>query len=360
MTSDGNRVTVHDRRRADRRRRSGPHLVPALAVGLGGLLLRAVWRRARALDLDGQVVVITGSSRGLGFLVARQFALGGARLVICARGTEELEQARRRLEEISPHVLAVQCDVADPAQVRRLIDQATASFGRVDVLVNNAGIITVGPRQTQTQEDYEQAMNIMFWGIYHAVQAVLPQMLARRSGRIVNVTSIGGKVSVPDLLPYSCAKFAAVGLSEGLGAALAKEGIAVTTVVPGLMRTGSHVNARFKGRHRLEYALFSLAASLPFTSIDAAGAARQIVEATRRGDPEVVLGPQAKAMALLHGVAPGLMVDILGLVNRLLPGPGGIGQRAVTGEESQSPFSRRAMTLLGQWNPHGDNEMAGR
>lgn len=100
-------------------------------------------------------------------------------------------------------------------------------------------------------------------------------MRARRRGRIVNITSIGGKVGMPHLLPYTCAKFATVGLSEGLRAELGREGIRVTTIVPGLMRTGSHLKAMFRGQHEQEFTWFSLGASLPLVSMGAERAARQ-------------------------------------------------------------------------------------
>ncbi len=219
-------------------------------------------------------------------------------------------------------------------------------FGQIDVLVNNAGTIAVGPMDVMTVEDYEQAMRVHFWGPLYAVLAVLPEMKRRGTGRIVNVSSIGGKISVPHLLPYSASKFALVGLSEGLRAELREDGILVTTVCPGLMRTGSPRNASFKGRHEAEYAWFKISDSLPLTSINARRAARQIIDAARHGDSEVVLTVQAKAAALFHGVFPGLTADILGLVNRLLPEAGGIGTRRAKGRASESELSRSWLAAL--------------
>ena len=160
----------------------------------------------------------------------------------------------------------------------------TERFGRMDVLVNNAGIISVGPAQAMTRQDFAEAMDVDFWGTLNPILAVLPQMRERRGGRIVNITSIGGKVSVPHLLPYSCAKFAATALSEGLRAELARDGIVVTTIVPGLLRTGSYDQALFKGDHAGEYDWFSVSDNLPGQSISAERAAREIVRATRRGE----------------------------------------------------------------------------
>src|SRR5437764_6019203 len=293
----------------------------AAALGLGVAGNRFL-QRLRAIDLTGKVVLITGGSRGLGLALAEEFTHQGARLVLCARNESELERARRKIVAMGAEVLTIPCDITDREQVQRTVDQAATRFGQIDVLVNNAGIITMGPLQAQTLKDFEESMAVMFWGSIYPTLAVLPTMVERQSGHIVNITSIGGKVSVPHLLPYSCAKFAQVGFSEGLHAELAKEGIHVLTVVPGLMRTGSPPNAFFKGQHRIEYALFNLLDTLPFTSISARKAAKQIVHATKRGDAEIILSIQAQLAVRFHGLFPGVTADVLGLVNRLLPGSG--------------------------------------
>jgi NAD(P)-dependent dehydrogenase (short-subunit alcohol dehydrogenase family) len=199
--------------------------------------------------------------------------------VLAARDVAELRRARENVQALGAEVLSVLCNVTDRDQVRRLIGAAVERFGRIDILINNAGAMTVGPVETMRIEDFEQAMAVMFWGTVYPTLELLPHMRTRRAGHIVNITSIGGKMSVPHLLPYSAAKFAALGFSQGLHAAQASAGLHVLTVVPGLMRTGSHVNAKFKGQHRKEFAWFSLAASLPITSIAVDDAAREIVSA---------------------------------------------------------------------------------
>lgn len=270
-------------------------------------------------ELAGQVALVTGGSRGLGFILARELAREGCRVAICARDREVLDKARAALEAEGAQVAAIPCDISDQAQVNRMVEEVAGRFGPVDILVNNAGIIQVGPVETMEVQDFQKAMDVMYWGTLYPILAVLPSMRRRHGGRIVNITSIGGKVSVPHLLPYNAAKFASVGLSEGLGAELAKDGISVTTIVPGLMRTGSYINALFKGRQEWEYSWFSAGDSLPFISMDAERAGRQIVEAARKREAVRVLSLPAILLARFHGLFPGLTVRILALVNRLLP-----------------------------------------
>lgn len=330
-----------------------------VAAGAGALLAaRAVVRKWSEYDLRGKNVLITGGSRGLGLVMAREFAAEGARVAICARDVEELERARAELSGKGAQVLAVPCDVTERTQVKELVDITRDHFGSIDVLVNNAGVIQVGPVEVMTIEDYEEAMKTHFWGPLYTTLAVLPEMRQRRQGRIVNISSIGGKISVPHLVPYSASKFALVGLSEGLRAELRRDGVVVTTVCPGLMRTGSPRNATFKGKHRAEYAWFSISDALPVSAMSAERAARQIISACKRGDAEVILSIQAEMVARFHGLFPGLTADLLGMVNYLLPGAGGIGKRRAKGKDSQSAWSPSLLTVLNEKAAEQNNEIA--
>lgn len=327
------------------------------AAGAGAALaIRAFVRKATEYSMRDRVVLITGGSRGLGLVMARQLASEGAYLAICARDEEELARANEDLNWRT-RVLALPCDVSNQSQVQDMVSAVEDHYGRIDVLINNAGVIQVGPMEVMTLEDYEEAMKIHFWAALYTTLAVLPEMRRRREGRIVNISSIGGKISVPHLLPYSASKFALVGLSEGLRAELAKDGIVVTTVCPGLMRTGSPRNATFKGQHRAEYAWFAISDALPVTSMKAERAARQIITACKHGDVEVVLTIQAKLAALFHGVFPGLTADILGIVNELLPGAGGIGTGRVKGKESESDLAPSWLTMLSDNAARENNEI---
>jgi short-subunit dehydrogenase len=173
--------------------------------------------------------------------------------------------------------------------------------------------------ENMTLSDYEQAMAVHFWGPLSLINAVVPHMKALGHGRIVNIASIGGKVAVPHLLPYVGSKFALVGLSEGLRAELIKNRIYVTTVSPGLMRTGSHLHASFKGQQKKEYALFALANASPLLSTSSQAAARAIVEACRYGKAEITITPQARLLRIVNALCPGLVAESLGIVSRWLP-----------------------------------------
>lgn len=301
-------------------RRFGDILPLTAMIGVG-LALRELIARAREEDLSGQVALITGGSRGLGLAVARELAGEGCRLTICARDVDELERAASELERAGAEVLAITCDVANEQDVQTMVDQVMARYGRIDLLITNAGVIEVGRFVRQDVADFKQAMDIMFWGTLHPILAVLPGMRARKHGRIATITSIGGKISVPHLLPYSAAKFAAVGLSEGLSAELADDGITVTTIVPGLMRTGSHLHAQFKGdeaRQRDEYEWFAIGATNPFVP-RADRAARIIVRALKRGEAERTFTLPFDLASRFHGAAPATTIRLMRLMDALLP-----------------------------------------
>ncbi len=321
----------------------------AAAIGMVVLGNRALrqWQHRRADSLRGKTVLITGGSRGLGLALAEEFARQGCNIVICARRDEELQRAARIIEGLVAEVQPIVCDLTKPDEVEQMIELARDRFERIDILVNNAGTISVGPLLSQTLEDFQEAMNLMFWGAVYPTLALLPEMITRGDGRIVNITSIGGKVSIPHLLPYSCAKFAAVGFSEGLHAEVKKFGVHVLTVAPGLMRTGSHINAYFKGKQKQEYGWFALSGTNPLLSVSAERAARQIVNAARRRQTELIVGWQAKLLVAMHGVAPGLTQEALAMVNRLLPTADGT-NRKQTGNESESVVTRSPLTALGR------------
>ncbi|HEX8702287.1 MAG TPA: SDR family oxidoreductase [Myxococcaceae bacterium] len=332
---------------------TGISLGKLAAAGVGAALgLRAMLRPK--VSFANKTVLITGGSRGLGLILARCFLKEGARVAICGRDEETLERARQELEQVGGEVLTLACDVRDPVQVEAMVAEVLERFGPVEVLVNNAGIIQTGPLEAMTLEDFQEAMDTHLWAPLYTTLAVLPAMKQRAEGRIVNISSIGGRVSIPHLVPYSASKFALVGLSDGMRAELAQDGIKVTTVCPSLMRTGSPQNATFKGDHEKEYAWFFLSDSMPGLSLNAERAARKIIEACRRGDAEALVGLPAKIAAVARTLAPNLTAAMLAQVNRWLPQDSS--QDRFKGSQSETPLTRSWLTELSRRAAAANNE----
>ncbi|MFJ6213383.1 SDR family NAD(P)-dependent oxidoreductase [Streptomyces sp. NPDC092296] len=309
----------------------------------------------------GGTALVTGASRGLGLLIARELADRGCRLLICARDAAELDRAADRLRSRGAVVTALAVDITAPGAAERLVTAAYDRYGSLDVLVNDAGVIQVGPLEAMREEDFRAAMETMFFAPLRLVLAALPRLRAEGSGRIVNVASIGGRIAAPHLLPYDAAKFAVTGLSEGLRAELAGTGVSVTTAVPGLMRTGSHLAAEFSGRSEREYAWFAAAASMPLLAMDAERAAAAIVRAAEHRRPEVVLTPAARLAVRLHGLAPATTTRALGLAARLLPSADGGTTRNVPGAAAARSLGSRLvgrLTTLGDRAARRHNEPA--
>jgi NAD(P)-dependent dehydrogenase (short-subunit alcohol dehydrogenase family) len=297
-------------------------------VLLAGALLLVAWLLARFIrtaryPLHDKVVLITGGSRGLGLVLARHVCAWGGNVALIARDPEELARAKTDLFPCGGVVMTVECDLLNRAQIQSAVRQIIDRFGKIDILINNAGIIEVGPLEHMTAEDFERAMQLHFWAPFELISQIVPEMRIWGGGRIVNISSIGGKVAVPHMASYSGSKFALTGLSDAIRAELARDNIHVTTVAPGMMRTGSHVNAKFKGKHDTEFAWFAVSAGAPLISMNADRAARKILAACRRGQPSLTLTFAARAAILGNALFPNLTGYIMKFVNRLLPGAGG-------------------------------------
>lgn len=300
--------------------RTNQLIATGAAAGIGLTVLSRRLRASRAISFADRVVVIVGGSRGLGLVLARELVAERAQVVLVARDPDTLAEAASELAADGGHVSAHSCDITDPQQVDATVAEIESEYGRIDVLINDAGVIDVGPLDHMTAEDFERAMSIHFRGPLYMTMAALPIMRRGGARRIVNISSIGGRVAFPHLTPYTASKFALTGLSEGLRTELARDGFHVTTICPGLMRTGSTYNARFKGQYRREFAWFHLLGSIPGLSIDARRAARRILDACRHGDATLTITLPARLAVLAHTILPGLTSRALDLTNRMLPG----------------------------------------
>lgn len=308
-------------------------------------------RQRELLSLKGRTALITGGSRGLGLAMASELAAHGCRLALVARDADRLDHVADDPRLRHAEVLLLPCDVGDREQVEDAIEAAVDHFGGLDILINNAGVIQVGPAAGMTMEDYREAADVIYWGSLHAIMAALPHFRRQGHGSIVNITSIGGKVSVPHLAPYSAAKFALVGLSEGLTAELSRENIHVMTVVPGLMRTGGHLNAQFRGRQSREFQWFTFSANAPGLSMSPAHAAKRIVRGIQLKEREIVLSAPAKLLCGVKNLAPGVVALASDIANLLLPSPPAGTTEKLEGRsivERNKGLSVRAVERLGR------------
>jgi NAD(P)-dependent dehydrogenase (short-subunit alcohol dehydrogenase family) len=340
----------------ERARRIASFALGAAAVAAGAALIS---RRSHVADrerLRDRVVVVVGGSRGLGYALAEDLARGGARVTIASRDAATVERAREKLAAEGLTADGVRCDVRDRADAEALIAHVHAHSGPVDVLVNDAGVIEVGSVWDQSLDDFRESVETHVFGPLHTMRAVLPSMRARGDGRIVNIASIGGLIGTPHLAPYSAGKFGLVGLSQAYAAEVAHDGITVTLVCPGLMRTGSPDRAIFKGRTRAEYAWFAISDANPLLSSSTRHAVVKIVHAIAHRESFVTITPLARIAPILNALAPKTMNRVLALAARVLPPPAEDQATRRTGEESHSPLAPSILTALDQMAKRRNNE----
>jgi NAD(P)-dependent dehydrogenase (short-subunit alcohol dehydrogenase family) len=309
----------------------------ALAFCTAGLQLLPV----SSYSTQGRSVLITGGSRGLGFALAEAFLHEGAHVTLLARDPEELAHAKRYLEKTSPgRVFTIACDLTQPAELKQAFSQAETHFGRIDILVNNAGAICVGPFEAMEPAEFEAQLDLHLCAVVDAIQTIIPIFRRHGEGRIVNITSIGGILPVPHMSTYCASKFAMAGLSETLSAELAAENIRVTTVYPALMRTGSPIQAVFKGNHEKEYGWFATSDVIPGLSVSAKTAAQKIIDGIRHEDSQI----RYPALTSIGIIGHALFPETYALFNRQVAKrlPKGKSHIRKTGAESQGWLERQA------------------
>ena len=328
-----------------RNRLSSPRTLASIALGVAALGLAVASRYRRRYTFENKVVIVTGGSRGLGLVLARELAARGASLGLMARDALELARARRTIDSDSL-VQLLPSDVTDPAQVEQAFSTMIRRFGRIDVVINNAGQILSAPFGDTTNDDFKAMLDVHFWGTLNVTRAALPHLSRHGDGRIINICSIGGRVPVPHLSAYCASKFAQAGLSGVMAEELRERGIRVTTVLPGLMRTGSHIQAWFKGEQQSEFALFALAGGSPGTSMSAERAARLILAASADGKADAVIPFTYRQLSKIAAIAPNATATVLAAVNTMMPGPRT--RSATQGKHMPLPKIVRGVTALNE------------
>lgn len=200
--------------------------------------------------INGKVVVITGASSGIGEAAATALAADGAKVVLGARRQDRLDALVGQITDAGGQAVAVACDVADRAQVKALIDAATEHFGRIDVLINNAGIMPLAPIAACRMDDWDDCIDVNIKGLLYGIGYVLPIMQQQKTGQIINVSSVAGRKLFPGAAVYCGTKHAVHAISEGLRNELAVQGekdgsrIRVTVIAPGAVLTELHHSIR--------------------------------------------------------------------------------------------------------------------
>ena len=263
-------------------------------------------------SIQGSVTVITGASAGIGRAAAHEFARAGARIVLAARDRDRLEAVAREIETFQPEVLAVPTDVTDRAQVGRLIGEARGRFGRIDILICNAGVGLYSPVEEMPEEALRRVFEVNFFGVMACVQEALPSMREQGAGLIQFVSSVIGRRAVPGYSGYCATKFALYALAESLRLELAGTGVLVQTVYPALTATDFSKNAIIRRPSRIAPRI----APMPPEVV-----ARQMLRAARRGSRDHIVTVGGRALALLNGIVPGFVDEVMVHVLR----PGGVG-----------------------------------
>jgi NADP-dependent 3-hydroxy acid dehydrogenase YdfG len=295
---------------------------------------RAILRARRWIDLHDRVVVITGASSGFGLVQARQVAEQGAIVVMAARHAEQLEAAAMAVHaEGAREVLPIPTDVAKQEEAQRLIDTAVARYGRIDVLINTAGLMLVGAEPTLNLDDLRSLMDVNFWGAVYTTRAVLPHMRKAQFGRIANVSSIGGRSAAPHMQPYTISKFALTGFTKSLRPEALRDNIYVTGIYPSVIRTGGHRHAWFKGNQEAEYSWFSLGDVAPGIATSVETAARKAIRAIQGGDPEAIIGLGARLRIAIDALMPNWSAELMDLLEPAFPAPANLGAPAVQGKD---------------------------
>ena len=185
--------------------------------------------------LQEKVAIVTGAARGIGRGIALELAKEGMKIVVADIEQSQMGAAVEEIKRLKTEALAVDADVSSESAVERMVNETIEAFGQIDVLVNNAGIIAAGPCTEETEENWDRILEVNLKGTFRCCKAVMPHMIQRHTGRIVNIASVAGKTSHPLLLAYSVSKHGVIGLTQALAQGLGEHNITVNAVCPGIV-----------------------------------------------------------------------------------------------------------------------------
>lgn len=249
--------------------------------------------------LKNRVCILTGASRGLGPFMARALAAEGVHFVLGARSAPELKATAEELRALGGRAIAVTCDVVSADDRKRLVERALAEYGRVDILVNNAGIELTAHFETQPDEEIARVVEVNLTAAMHLARAVLPPMLERKSGHIVNIASLAGKVPVPFSSPYAASKAGLIGFTESFRSEFKKRGVSASVICPGLVSEA--------GMYKDMQDQSGVKENFLAGTVSPAKVASDVVKAIKRDRPEMLVyrGP-GRLVSGLAELTPGL------------------------------------------------------
>ena len=265
-------------------------------------------------ELGGRTAIVTGASRGIGPYICRALAAEGMNIVLAARSLSGLDQVSAALQSAGAQTLVVSTDVADAHNRKTLVEQAVARFGAVDVLVNNAGIETAGEYATTGPAEIEQLLAVNLTAAMQLAREVLPGMLQRRRGHIVNIASLAGKAPVPYNVPYAASKAGLLGFSRSLHAELRGTGVGVSAISPGFVSDA--------GMFHDSSQLATVKASRMLGTSTPGHVAAAVVRAIRTNKVDTIVNHSRpmRPFFVLDAAAPGLVIRLLPLfgANRIM------------------------------------------
>jgi NAD(P)-dependent dehydrogenase (short-subunit alcohol dehydrogenase family) len=280
------------------------------------------------VQVTGKVVVVTGAGRGIGRALSVELAHRGARVVLAGLHQEELSKLQAQIVDDGGQAIALGCDVREEEPVRQLMSDVLAAYSQIDILINNAGITLGGDFRLLSDQDWDRVLGVNLWGVIRMVRAVLPHMLERGSGYIVNIASAAGLVAPALWIPYSTSKFAVVGFSEGLCAAFRPKGIGVSVACPMWVQTdilkgpppklaGPHTPRATPANSRLAPAWGWLVGRLPGRQMTAEVAAQRIIRGIEREQFLVYTHGWTRLLVLARAIAPQAFSQLWNHVNAI-------------------------------------------
>lgn len=271
-----------------------------ITSGLGYYACKELSRPSRRKILKNQVVVITGASAGIGKALAYELAKEGCKLVLAARSTEKLEKISEELQsKYKSEILIVPTDVSNQSEAVNLIENSLDTFGYIDILINNAGIATYEFFYNENIENMKKVMDVNYWGMVNCTYSVLPSMISRNKGKIVNISSFAGKRGLPSYSNYAASKFAMNGFSESLRLEVKKYGINVIVVCPTSTKTDIVSTSLSNSALKIN--------PDNFFGMSAERVARETVNAIVDNKREHIIGAGEKVILEINKVVPGFM-----------------------------------------------------